>query len=72
MKKIKFFVVAVAAILMALAIFFVLRSDIALLTHPKGIIAQKEIALIGKTYLHMLIIVVPTIISFRGGLEVSF
>ncbi len=58
----KFAIVALAAILMVLAIFFVLRSDIALLTHPKGIIAKKEIALIGKTYLHMLIIVVPTII----------
>lgn len=46
----------------ALAIFFVLRSDHALLTHPKGMIARGEMHLISTNILLMLIVVIPTFI----------
>ena len=46
----------------ALAIFFVLKSENALLAHPKGTIAQKELHVIQKSILLMLIVVVPTFI----------
>ncbi|MBS0653034.1 MAG: COX aromatic rich motif-containing protein [Verrucomicrobia bacterium] len=46
----------------AFAVFFVLRSDAALLTHPKGIIARSELRLIATNYLLMLIVIVPTFI----------
>lgn len=47
----------------ALAIFFVLRGEHALVVHPKGIIARKELKLIGTQILLMLIVVVPTFIA---------
>ena len=62
MKRIKFVIVILAIIGAALAIFFVLRSENALLTHPKGIIAHSELNLISTNILLMLIVVVPTFI----------
>ena len=62
MKRIKFVIGILAILGLALAIFFVLRSDNALLTHPKGIIARSELDLIITNYLLMLIVVVPTLI----------
>ena len=47
----------------ACAILFVLRSEHALLIHPKGIIARKELKLIGTQILLMLIIIIPTLIA---------
>jgi cytochrome o ubiquinol oxidase subunit II len=62
MKRI-IFVIGILAILCAgIAIYFVLRSDSALLTHPKGIIARSELNLITTNYLLMLIVIVPTFI----------
>ncbi len=62
MKRIKFAIGILAIMSMALAIFFVLRSDGSLITHPKGIIAHSELNLINTVILLMLIIVVPTFI----------
>lgn len=65
-KKTKFrlflLVIAVASVCGLLAIFFVLRSEGALLIHPKGIIALKERNLIFLNYLLMFIIIIPTFI----------
>lgn len=52
-----------AIFLAGLAIFFVLKSEFALLTHPKGVIAHEEIKLIAIDYLLMLIVVIPTFIA---------
>lgn len=46
----------------AITIFFVLSSDSALLTHPKGLIAQKEHQLMKINLLLMLTILLPTLI----------
>jgi cytochrome o ubiquinol oxidase subunit 2 len=62
MKRIKFVIVTLAIIGAVLAIFFVLRSENALLTHPKGIIARSQLNLISTNILLMLIVVVPTFI----------
>lgn len=62
MKKVKFVLGVLAVLGMVFAIIFVLRSDHALVTHPKGIIAQSELNLIATNYLLMLIVVVPTFI----------
>jgi cytochrome o ubiquinol oxidase subunit 2 len=62
MKSVKLILGVLAVLCMAFAIIFVLRSDKALVTHPKGIIAQSELKLIGTHYLLMLIIVIPTLI----------
>ncbi len=61
-KKIRLAIGVLALFTMALAIFFVLRSDAALITHPKGIIAHRELNLISTIILLMLIIVIPTFI----------
>jgi cytochrome o ubiquinol oxidase subunit II len=63
MKRIKFVIGILAILSLALAIFFLLRSENALLTHPKGVIARSELELIGTNYLLMLIVVVPTLIA---------
>lgn len=60
--KPKFIISILAIIATALAIVFVLRSDHALLAHPKGIIAHKELHLIITNIFLMLIIIVPTFI----------
>lgn len=62
LKKIKFAIGLLALFSMSLAIFFVLRSDGALITHPKGVIARDELNLIVEIILLMLVIVVPTFI----------
>lgn len=62
MKIIKFVIGILAIISAVLAVFFVLRSDNALLMHPKGIIARSEMNLIATNYLLMLIVIVPTFI----------
>src|ERR1700722_10168840 len=62
-KRIKFIIGVLAIISAALACFFVLRSDKALLIHPKGIIAHSELKLISTNTLLMLIVVVPTFIA---------
>lgn len=56
-------VIALAVICSLLAIFFVLRSERALLMHPKGIIALKERNLIFVNYLLMFIIIIPTFLA---------
>ena len=62
MRRIKFIIGILAILSAAIAIFLVLRSDAALLTHPKGIIARSELNLITTTYLLMLIVVIPIFI----------
>ena len=61
MRKVKFVIGSLAVIGAVLAVFFVLKSESALLTHPKGIIALKELDLIHTNILLMLIVVVPTL-----------
>jgi cytochrome o ubiquinol oxidase subunit 2 len=60
MTRFKFFLVFLAVAALALTIFFVLHSEKALVTHPKGIIAKLELDLIATNYLLMLIVVIPT------------
>jgi len=62
MKRIAFVVGTLAIIGAVLAIVFVLSGESALLTHPKGIIAQSELDLIITNIHLMLIVVVPTLI----------
>ena len=62
MKRIKFIVAILAIATAAFAIFFLLRSERTLITHPKGIIAHSELKLIKTNILLMLIIIVPTLI----------
>jgi cytochrome o ubiquinol oxidase subunit II len=63
MKRIKFVIGILAIIGFVLAIFFVLRSENALVVHPKGIIAYSQLNVITKIILLMLIIIVPTFIA---------
>jgi len=60
--KIKFAIAFFAILIAATAIFFVLSSEHALVTHPKGIIAHRELKLIVTNILLMLIVVVPTLV----------
>jgi cytochrome o ubiquinol oxidase subunit 2 len=62
MRRIKLIIAILAIFSTALAIFFVLGSDRALLTHPKGVIARGELHLITMNYLLMLIVILPTFI----------
>jgi len=62
MRRIKWISGAFAILGGLLAIFFVLRSENALLTHPKGMIAQSELKLIAINYLLMFIVIIPTFI----------
>lgn len=62
MKRIKLILGALGIALGVLAIFFVLKSDHALVSHPKGIIAHSELKLIKTNILLMLSIVIPTFI----------
>jgi len=62
MKKIKFVVSILAILGAALVIFFILRSEKALLLHPKGIMALSELRLMVTNIHLMLIIIVPTLI----------
>lgn len=60
MKKLKSVIVTLAIIGATLAIFFVLKDEKTLVTHPKGIIAHSELQLIKTNILLMLCIIVPT------------
>jgi cytochrome o ubiquinol oxidase subunit II len=62
MKREKFFISILVILVAALAIFFVLAEETALLVHPKGIIAQKQLKVIVDHILLMLIVVIPTMI----------
>lgn len=62
MKRIKFVIATLAILAAVFAIFFVLKSENALVTHPKGIIAHSELKLITTNILLMLIVIVPTFI----------
>lgn len=62
MKRAKFLIGILAIILAVIVIAFVLRSEQALLIHPKGIIAQNELELIIVNILLMLLIIIPTYI----------
>lgn len=60
MKRIKLAIISLALLGALLAIYFVLKSENALVTHPKGIIASGELKLILTIILLMLVIIVPT------------
>lgn len=62
MKRISFVIGILAVLGVLLGIFFVLGSDKALVTHPKGLIAHSELKLITTNVLLMLSILVPTAI----------
>jgi cytochrome o ubiquinol oxidase subunit 2 len=59
MKRLKW-VGVFAVVAFALAVYFVLRSEHALVAHPKGIIARHELDLIITNISLMLVIVIPT------------
>lgn len=61
MKKVKF-AIAALTVCLVIGVFFVLRSEHTLVTHPKGLIAHSELDLIIKNYLLMFIIIIPTFI----------
>jgi cytochrome o ubiquinol oxidase subunit 2 len=60
MKKDKLIIGILAILAAAVASFFILASESALVTHPKGIIAQSQLDLIITNVVLMLIIIVPT------------
>ena len=62
MKRPKLLVGIVAVFIAILAIYFVLTSESALVAHPKGMIAKKELSLIKTNILLMLVVAVPTLI----------
>jgi cytochrome o ubiquinol oxidase subunit 2 len=51
-----------AVLALALGVFFALRSEKAVLMHPKGIIAESELHLIATQYFLMFLIIIPTFI----------
>lgn len=62
MKKIQHGFVLLAIAFAILAIIFVLKSEHALITHPKGLIAKSELHLIVTNILIMLCIIAPTFV----------
>ncbi len=62
MRKVKFVIGVLAIVCAVLSIFFILSSEKALVTHPKGIIADGELSVIITNYLLMSIIILPTFI----------
>jgi len=62
MKKSHFTVILLTLVAATLGIFFALRSEHALLVHPKGEIARRELHLMATNVLLMLSIIVPTLI----------
>lgn len=64
MGKFKFLIGILAIILGVCAIVFVLTHESALVTHPKGIIAQNQLTLIQTIILLMLIVTVPAMVLF--------
>lgn len=63
MKKFKFVIGMVAIVCAVFAIFYVLRSENALVVQPKGVIAKSQLDVIIKNILLMLIVVVPTLVA---------
>jgi len=62
MKRVLFTIAIVAVLCFFLGIYFVLTSEHALVTHPKGIIAESELKHLNTNLILMLIIVVPTMV----------
>ena len=62
MKHLKWIVGFTAIFITVFAVVFALKSEKALLMHPKGIVAQSELHLIGINYLLMLIVILPTLV----------
>jgi cytochrome o ubiquinol oxidase subunit 2 len=62
MPKGKFILGVLATLGLFVAIVLVLRSEHALLTHPKGMIAHRELKLIATNIGLMLVVVVPTLV----------
>ena len=62
MKKLKFIIGLIAILGAAFIVHFVLKSEKAIVTHPKGTIAHEQLNLISTNILLMLIIIVPTLI----------
>lgn len=62
MNRRKLLIGLLAIIVGVLAIIFVLASEYAVVIHPKGIIAQRELEILGTMIALMLIIIVPTYI----------
>lgn len=62
MKRIHFIIGFLCVILVALAIFFVLRDKNTLIAHPKGVVAHNELQVIIRNILLMLLVVGPTLI----------
>ncbi len=60
MTRVKFLAILLGIAIAALAIFLVVRSDAALVFHPKGIIAHSELRLIITNVCLMLSVIVPT------------
>lgn len=58
--KIKFLIGILAVVIAVIGIVLVLANENALVVHPKGIIAQKELKLIIANILLMLLIILPT------------
>jgi cytochrome o ubiquinol oxidase subunit 2 len=62
MRKITFVVGILATLAYLFGIYFVLSQEHALVTHPKGIVAQRQLDLIITNIILMLLILVPTLI----------
>lgn len=62
MQRIKFIVAVFAVLITAIAIFFVLSNEKALVAHPKGVIAEGELKLMITHILLMLCVVTPTLV----------
>ncbi len=60
--KVKFLIAILAIVIGVTGIIIVLSNENALVVHPKGIIAQKELELIIANIILMLLIIVPTFI----------
>lgn len=68
MYRIKWILGILAVICAGVAIYFVLSSEHALIMNPKGIIARKELKLIGTNYFLMFIVIIPTFFFFSTPL----
>jgi cytochrome o ubiquinol oxidase subunit II len=64
MNKIKFLIGVLAFLFLVSACYFVLTHESALVTHPEGIIARKQLEVITLLILLMLIVVGPAMIFF--------
>lgn len=64
MKRVKHVLPFLAIALLILSAAFVLMSDFAVVAHPKGIMARKELELIHHNLLLMLLVIVPALTLF--------